>query len=60
MIKRPDKYFLYHLHSDYSLLDSCTDFREYADLVKKQGGAAIASTEHGFSRGWVSKKIVLR
>lgn len=57
MIKRPDKYFLYHLHSDYSLLDSCTDFREYADLVKKQGGAAIASTEHGFSRGWVSKKL---
>lgn len=50
-------YTLYHLHSDYSLLDSCTDFKEYADLVKKSGGTAIASTEHGMPRGWVSKKL---
>lgn len=57
MIEHPDKYFLYHLHSDYSLLDSCTDFKEYADLVKAAGGTAIASTEHGLPRGWVSKKL---
>lgn len=50
-------YTLYHCHSDYSLLDSCTDFKEYADLVKASGGTAIASTEHGFPRGWVSKKL---
>ena len=50
-------YTLYHLHSDYSLLDSCTDFQEYADLVKESGGTAIASTEHGMPRGWVSKKL---
>lgn len=50
-------YTLYHLHSDYSLLDSCTDFQEYADLVKASGGTAIASTEHGLPRGWVSKKL---
>lgn len=50
-------YTLYHLHSDYSLLDSCTDFKEYADLVKASGGSAIASTEHGMPRGWISKKL---
>ena len=50
-------YTLYHLHSDYSLLDSCTDFKEYADLVKASGGSAIASTEHGLPRGWISKKL---
>lgn len=52
-----DKYTIFHLHSDYSLLDSCTDFKEYADLVKASGGTAIASTEHGLPRGWVSKKL---
>ncbi len=56
-VKRPTSYFLYHLHSDYSLLDSCTDFHEYVDLVKKAGGTAIASTEHGLPRGWISKKL---
>ena len=56
-MQTPQSYFLYHLHSDYSLLDSCTDFKEYADLVKRAGGTAIASTEHGLPRGWVSKKL---
>lgn len=56
-IAKPTRYFLYHLHSDYSLQDSCTDFKEYVDLVKADGGTAIASTEHGLPRGWVSKKI---
>lgn len=56
-MEKPTSYFLYHLHSDYSLLDSCTDFKEYVDLVKDSGGRAIASSEHGFSRGWISKKL---
>lgn len=56
-IQKPEKYFLYHLHSDFSLLDSCTDFMDYVDLVVKSGGTAIASTEHGFPRGWISKKM---
>lgn len=56
-VERPKEYFLYHLHSDFSLLDSCTDFREYVDIVKDSGGTAIASTEHGLTRGWVSKKL---
>lgn len=54
---KPTSYFLYHLHSDYSLLDSVTDFKEYVDLVKSAGGIAIAFAEHGFPRGWISKKM---
>jgi len=46
----------YHLHSDLSLLDSCSKFSEYVDLAKAQGMNAIASTEHGLPRGWVEKK----
>ena len=52
-----EKYLLYHLHSDYSLLDSRTPFKDYADQVKADGGTSIASTEHGLPRGWVSKKM---
>lgn len=42
-----NQYIAYHVHSDYSLLDSCTKFEEYADLAKSLGQRAIASTEHG-------------
>ena len=50
-LTRPTSVFYYHVHSDYSLLDSATDFKEYVDLVKESGGTAIASTEHGLPRG---------
>lgn len=50
-------YITYHLHSDYSLLDSCTAFRDYADLAVQNGQRAIASTEHGKPLGWVAKKL---
>ena len=50
-------YCVYHLHSDLSLLDSCSKFSEYVDLAKKQGMTAIASTEHGLPRSWVEKKL---
>jgi len=50
-------YCVYHLHSDLSLLDSCSKFQEYVDLAKAQGMTAIASTEHGIPRSWVEKKI---
>ena len=52
-----DNYITYHLHSDYSLLDSCTKFKDYADLAMQNGQIAIASTEHGKPLGWVSKKM---
>lgn len=53
----PDNYVVYHLHSDYSLLDSCTDFKAYIDMAVEQGMPAIAFTEHGVPRGWVGKKL---
>ena len=51
-------YTVYHLHSDLSLLDSCSKFAEYVDLAKAQGMTAIASTEHGIPRSWVEKKML--
>lgn len=50
-------YTTYHLHSDYSLLDSCTNFKEYIDAAVANGQTAIAFTEHGKPMGWVSKKL---
>lgn len=50
-------YITYHLHSDDSLLDSCTKFKEYVDLAVENGQRAIASTEHGKPLSWISKKM---
>lgn len=52
-----DNYITYHLHSDDSLLDSCTKFKEYVDLAVTNGQKAIASTEHGKPLSWISKKM---
>lgn len=52
-----NNYITYHLHSDDSLLDSCTKFKEYVDLAVQNGQRAIASTEHGKPLGWISKKM---
>ncbi len=45
------------MHSDYSLLDSCTNFQDYVDIAVRDGIPAIASTEHGKPLGWVSKLL---
>ena len=50
------KYFCYHKHSDYSLLDSCTDYKDYIDYEVSIGHTATAFTEHGKPMGWVKKK----
>lgn len=50
-------YVVYHLHSDYSLLDSVTDFSDYVQLAKDCGMTAIASTEHGKPMNWIEKKM---
>ena len=44
------------MHSEDSLLDSCTRFSDYVDRAVELGMPAIASTEHGMPRSWVSKK----
>ena len=51
-------YVPYHLHTDDSLLDSCTKFSDYVKLAVEQGISALASTEHGKPSGWVKKKIL--
>lgn len=52
-----DNYVAYHVHSDYSLLDSTTDFNLYIEKAKQLGQKAICFTEHGNIRGWVAKKM---
>lgn len=45
------------MHSEDSLLDSCTKFSDYVDKAKELGMKAIATTEHGLHRGYISKKL---
>lgn len=50
-------YFCYHKHTDYSLLDSCTNYQDYIDYEVSLGHKATAFTEHGKPSGWVKKKM---
>lgn len=50
-------YVAYHVHSDLSLLDSCTNFKAYVDRAVELGQTAIASTEHGKPLQWIEKKM---
>lgn len=52
-----NNFVCYHLHSDYSLLDSCTKWEDYVDYARELGQTAIASTEHSKPLGWASKKM---
>lgn len=50
-------YIAYHVHTDDSLLDSCTKYHEYIDMAVELGQKAICFTEHGNIYNWVSKKM---
>lgn len=50
-------YFCYHKHTDYSLIDSCTNYQDYIDYEVSLGHKATAFTEHGKPSGWVKKKM---
>ena len=50
-------YVTYHLHTELSLLDSCTNFKLYVDKAKELGQNAICFTEHGNIYNWVDKKM---
>lgn len=52
-----DKLVVYHCHSHYSLLDSCTDFKAYVDRAVELGQPAIAFSEHGKPLDWTKKKL---
>lgn len=50
-------YVTYHLHTELSLLDSCTNFKLYVDKAKELGQTAICFSEHGNCYNWVEKKM---
>lgn len=53
-------YTVYHLHDDGSncngYYDSCTSYKEYIELAKKNNMSAIAFSNHGGIYDWVLKK----
>ena len=50
-------YVCYHLHTEQSLLDSRTNYKEYVDRAKELGQTAIAFTEHANVFNWIEKKM---
>jgi DNA polymerase III subunit alpha len=52
-----NNYVTYHLHSDRSLLDSCTNYKDYIDHAVELGQKAICFSEHGRILSWVAKKL---
>ena len=48
-------YIMYHCHSEYSLLDSCTKYQDYIDLAVKNGSKALSISEHGKPLNWTEK-----
>lgn len=47
----------YHVHTELSLLDSCTNYKLYVDKAVERGQTAIAFTEHGNIYNWIEKKM---
>lgn len=52
-----NNYTAFHVHTEYSLLDSATKFQDYIDKAVELGQKAIAFTEHGNIYQWVAKKM---
>lgn len=52
-----DNYFCYHLHTEDSLLDSCTNHKLYTDRAAELGQKAIGFSEHGNIYNWIEKKM---
>ena len=46
---------MYHCHSEYSLLDSCTKYQDYIDLAVQNGQPALSISEHGKPLNWTEK-----
>ena len=46
---------MYHCHSEYSLLHSCTKYQDYVDLAVKNGSRALSISEHGKPLNWTEK-----
>lgn len=50
-------YTVYHLHTEDSLLDSCTNHKLYTDRAAELGQSAICFSEHGNTYNWIEKKM---
>lgn len=50
-------YVCYHLHTENSLLDSCTNHKLYTDKAAELGQKAICFSEHGNIYNWIEKKM---
>lgn len=48
-------YVPYHIHTEYSLLDSCDKPQAYIDLAVRDGAKAISFSEHGKMLNWTEK-----
>ena len=53
-------YIPYHVHTEYSLLDSCDKPQAYIDLAKRDGAKAISFSEHGKMLNWTEKWAACR
>lgn len=51
-----NNYVAYHIHSDNSLLDSCTKYKDYVKKAVSLGQTALGSSEHGNIYNWTIKK----
>ena len=52
-----NNYVTYHMHTELSLTDSCTNYKLYIDKAKELNQTAICFTEHGNTFNWVDKKM---
>lgn len=50
-------YTLLHIHTDSSLLDSCTKYKDVVDRVSELNMNAVCFTEHGTISQWIEKKM---
>ena len=52
-----ENYVVYHLHTELSLLDSCTNYKLYIDKAVELRQKAICFSEHGNIYNWIEKKM---
>lgn len=53
-------YIPFHVHTEYSLLDSCDKPQTYIDLATRDGAKAISFSEHGKPLNWTEKWAACR
>lgn len=50
-----ESYTMFHCHTEYSLLDSCTKYTDYIKLAVRDGAKALSISEHGKPLNWTEK-----